>query len=115
VQCCPCCGEGYCSECRTLKRCDQCEDCFCDDDSCGIIVRDRLCCGSGLICDECVRNVFLHIVAMAAMMTGMTVRYCMRCDATFCFDCLYLECSKDWENSCSGCIHKALPMLEEGL
>lgn len=45
---------------------------------------------------------------------GKVVSYTGR-EAAFCLDYQILECSKDWETcGCAACIHRTIPMLEEG-
>lgn len=89
------CGEEDCTNyvCRPcMDRCDHCNDDICEN--CG---EGERCAGEGcarLTCSsddkDCHKEFGLEL--------------CARCGITYCSDCRYLKCSRDWEESCAECL-----------
>ena len=115
------CQRGYCTSCNPgLTKCDNCRTSFCkecgelsecegcENNVCKFCFRTRECCNETR-CNEC--NPFVECWKCGKAHCedcfdgkDNDVCRCDDCGEVCCLDCRHLSsCSKDWENSCSGC------------
>mmetsp|Transcript_12042 Transcript_12042/g.22400 ORF Transcript_12042/g.22400 Transcript_12042/m.22400 type:complete len:142 (-) Transcript_12042:140-565(-) len=100
---CEVCEKEFCKECNEVIECERCEgdvcrECFYTCDWCN----DTRCCGLHAQCN----GVDCNKAHCKDCFNGedRDVEHCDVCHKEFCSDCRYLACSKDWSNSCSGCV-----------
>ena len=113
---CSLCDDEYCAQCDPVEECQDCGNDFCTDCS----PRAECSCWDALYCNKCApiynmcqfEGCTNFYCGLCSESNSLTVARCDDCEAEYCSDCRYLQCSKDeWSSACDGCLKLVAPML----